>query len=907
MAIGEVFAVFLEDDPLTTQLPLPAAPGDRVAVVRGGTTYHASYLVDSFGVATVEEYGAIGDGVTDDSAAFNTGLAANAGGTLYGTGGKTYLLTTPAYIETGTLFDGRGATVQFPATGSNTAMFWVGLAGDGTTLSPAGLELAATDVEICNWSFVSSKGRSGQAAIQLRPGCQRIVIRNNHFENTANYGMVGILLFYKFLRDIKIYNNTWKDTFRFVFTRGSEVNTGSDYVYDIINSTTLVPSTGEPDPPDPGVTSFVIPTTIPTGQTLSPRDLINLHNWRWGVAVLYIDAQNGEPYRLYGAGDGGTDFTYVSGTGTVTLAGYIGAFPTDATARFFVWNDDTQPTGVSGLEIRGNSGVGTISTPIAIFNQITAMTKDKVPGADGLQGVLVTNNTIEYAPVLGGNRSNTDVNEGSARSINWCLWSEDYTDAAWVKTNVTVPAKDQPCPSYDYRHAATQITETAANGGHSLAQAIFLDTNGDRTASVFLKSFGRLLARVTWLSQSGVGARMRCNLITGAVTNIVTIGGGTNNFAGSVPYGDGWYRFYIDNDIVQQNAALTINILDDSGTLSYVGDPTKGIIMWGAQAEEAAPGGNPYFFRGNTPTQHLPTMSLPVQEAQTTAISINGCLNWICSNNSIKSSCGQAIHVEDNADGGLITGNTIAYCPTGITVTNTRNTIVANNTVQHFYEGAIKLFGSAPGKRKQSDVNWSQWTGSIALTVLTVTAVDIGTIEVGMYLDTTGDVGDVTVFTQVTALGTGTGGTGTYTVDISQTVTSRTMTGAFPNQTDNTIVKDNIVDARSLPGVQWGYWLESATDPWVLQFENPTTVNLPQLPAPPANEIEYRIPTSLLNISSLNFRTPIPVDSLGSAVGKSGQIRYVTDADTPAWGVAVVGGGTAPAAVMSDDTDWLVT
>jgi hypothetical protein len=56
-------------------------------------------------------------------------------------------------------------------------------------------------------------------------------------------------------------------------------------------------------------------------------------------------------------------------------------------------------------------------------------------------------------------------------------------------------------------------------------------------------------------------------------------------------------------------------------------------------------------------------------------------------------------------------------------------------------------------------------TGSIAGTVLTVTAVTSGTLAVGAVLSGTG----VTAGTTITALGNGTGGIGTYTVSISQT------------------------------------------------------------------------------------------------------------------------------------------
>ena len=62
-------------------------------------------------------------------------------------------------------------------------------------------------------------------------------------------------------------------------------------------------------------------------------------------------------------------------------------------------------------------------------------------------------------------------------------------------------------------------------------------------------------------------------------------------------------------------------------------------------------------------------------------------------------------------------------------------------------------------------------TGAISGTTLTVSAVTSGTLYVGQTIQGTG----VTANTMITALGTGSGGTGTYTVSTSQTVASTTL------------------------------------------------------------------------------------------------------------------------------------
>ena len=71
--------------------------------------------------------------------------------------------------------------------------------------------------------------------------------------------------------------------------------------------------------------------------------------------------------------------------------------------------------------------------------------------------------------------------------------------------------------------------------------------------------------------------------------------------------------------------------------------------------------------------------------------------------------------------------------------------------------------------------NSTTFTGSIATTVLTVTAMLSGDpIVLGMYVAGT----SVTAGSYITAFGTGTGGTGTYTVSATSTATSTTIVGS---------------------------------------------------------------------------------------------------------------------------------
>lgn len=66
-------------------------------------------------------------------------------------------------------------------------------------------------------------------------------------------------------------------------------------------------------------------------------------------------------------------------------------------------------------------------------------------------------------------------------------------------------------------------------------------------------------------------------------------------------------------------------------------------------------------------------------------------------------------------------------------------------------------------------------TGSISGTTLTVSAIASGDIDIGQTVTGSG----VTANTQITAFGTGSGGTGTYTVNQSQTVGSEALTASY--------------------------------------------------------------------------------------------------------------------------------
>jgi len=103
--------------------------------------------------------------------------------------------------------------------------------------------------------------------------------------------------------------------------------------------------------------------------------------------------------------------------------------------------------------------------------------------------------------------------------------------------------------------------------------------------------------------------------------------------------------------------------------------------------------------------------------------------------------------------------------------------------------GNLAVTGSFQSSTGLGSYAAGSFTGSIATTTLTITAVASGQLFVGQTISGTG----VTSGTTITAFGTGTGGVGTYTVSVSQAVASTTITGAAattaltPTSGDNSV------------------------------------------------------------------------------------------------------------------------
>ena len=121
-----------------------------------------------------------------------------------------------------------------------------------------------------------------------------------------------------------------------------------------------------------------------------------------------------------------------------------------------------------------------------------------------------------------------------------------------------------------------------------------------------------------------------------------------------------------------------------------------------------------------------------------------------------------------------------------------------------------------------SNNNTSSFTGSISGTTLTVSAVASGTVLVGAVISGTG----VTAGTRITAYGTGTGGTGNYTIDTSQTVSSTAMTGTSPTRI--TVTNSGIYNFQFTGVLESGS--SNPKDAWIWIRRNGTDIGYSGIP-----------------------------------------------------------------------------
>jgi hypothetical protein len=159
---------------------------------------------------------------------------------------------------------------------------------------------------------------------------------------------------------------------------------------------------------------------------------------------------------------------------------------------------------------------------------------------------------------------------------NLLKYSQQFDNAAWTKTRSTVTANATAAP--DGTTTADKFVEDATAANNHAINVTTVTVAGTVTYSIYAKAGERTRFRLN-LYESGNSADAYFDLSNGTVDNVTA--GGT---ATITPVGDSWYRCALTSTF-NASSTLYLYLVTTGTTVSYNGDGTSGIYLWGAQLE----------------------------------------------------------------------------------------------------------------------------------------------------------------------------------------------------------------------------------------------------------------------------------------------------------------------------------
>jgi hypothetical protein len=270
----------------------------------------------------------------------------------------------------------------------------------------------------------------------------------------------------------------------------------------------------------------------------------------------------------------------------------IGSAPNEIPLNQYLGNLAYQ----DAANIAGPVGVGGPLTVVGAASMAAATVTNAVSAGGGVTGnqLLVDNFTASSSAMLRGG------------STNILTYSEQFDNAAWTKSNSTVTANTIVAP--DGSLTADKLVEDTATNAHYLTSSLI--TFGSFPSGVVFSCYAKTAERSKFLvgfSQGGNLSQTNCIFDLVAKTATSTNAFGWPVVVGTITdVGNGWFRcnFRVSTGGSAYNPNPTLAVIGAAGTISYTGDGTSGVYIWGAQINA-----------GSTPQGYLKTVETAVTTA----------------------------------------------------------------------------------------------------------------------------------------------------------------------------------------------------------------------------------------------------------------------------------------------------
>ena len=186
---------------------------------------------------------------------------------------------------------------------------------------------------------------------------------------------------------------------------------------------------------------------------------------------------------------------------------------------------------------------------------------------------------------------------------NLVLYSQDFGNAAWTKSNATITANTTTAP--DGTTTADKLVENTANAQHRVLAVITVVAGVTHTMSFYVKADERTRVSI-FDNASAADTEMIFDLSNGTVVRT-----GTAVVASSITsLSGGWYRITASSTPTGTSMQSALRLVQSGTTSTYTGDGTSGLFLWGAQIEAGLP--SSYIkTEGTTVTRNADSFYLP--------------------------------------------------------------------------------------------------------------------------------------------------------------------------------------------------------------------------------------------------------------------------------------------------------